>query len=83
MGARDFKVRPLFAEPVFVTNIANAITPQHEAFVKKQKMLKNQANLISEEAALLDRTQLAAVRAVVDEVLATDAREVMGMEQGL
>ncbi|AKQ41890.2 hypothetical protein CP97_07400 [Aurantiacibacter atlanticus] len=81
--ARDFTVKPLFAEPYFVTNIADAISPKQLDYIKHLKMQKNQVNQISEELYLFDRPELASIKHAIDEVLAIYASEVMGLEQRL
>lgn len=78
-GARDYTVKPLFAEPHFVTNIADAISPKQIEFIKSIKMIENQMNHISEELYLFNRPELRSIREAVGEALATYAREVMGI----
>lgn len=77
--ARDYTVKPLFAEPHFVTNIADAISPKQIEFIKSIKMIENQMNHISEELYLFNRPELRSIREAVGEALATYAREVMGI----
>lgn len=77
--ARDYTVKPLFAEPHFVTNIADAISPKQIEFIKSIKMIENQMNHISDELYLFNRPELRSIREAVDEALATYAREVMGI----
>ena len=81
--ARDFTVKPLFAEPYFVTNIKDAIGPEQVAFLKALPTLDNQVNRISEELYLFDRPEMASIRQAVDEALQTYAREVLGIAQRL
>ncbi|MBD58918.1 MAG: hypothetical protein CL808_02180 [Citromicrobium sp.] len=78
-----FSVKPLFAEPIFVTNIASAISDKQVDFIKSVKMLENQVNHISEDLYLFERKELASIRKAVQAALATYAREVMGVEQRL
>jgi uncharacterized protein (TIGR02466 family) len=78
-AARDFTVKPLFAEPYFITSIKDAITPKQVAFLKSLPMIENQVNRISEELYLFDRPEMAGIRKAVDEALQTFAREVMGI----
>ena len=75
----DYTVKPLFAEPHFVTNIADAISPKQIEFIKSIKMIENQMNHISDELYLFNRPELRSIREAVDEALATYAREVMGI----
>lgn len=81
--ARDFTVKPLFAEPYFVTNIMDAITPKQVEYLKGITMLENQQNHISEELYLFERPEMKNIKKAVDEALATYAREVMGVTHTL
>ncbi|WP_271078208.1 TIGR02466 family protein [Aurantiacibacter sp. MUD61] len=81
--ARDFTVKPLFAEPYFVTNIKDAITPKQVEYLKGITMIENQVNHISEELYLFDRPEMKSIKKAVDEALATYAREVMGIAHKL
>lgn len=80
---REFTVKPLFAEPYFVTNIADAISPKQVAFIKALKMHENQVNHISDELYLFRRPEMASVAEAVRAALDTFAREVMGISQKL
>jgi len=82
-AARAFDVKPLFAEPYLITNIADAISPQQIDFIKSIKMQQNQMNHISEELYLFNRPELRSVRKAVHEVLTTFASDVLGIEQKL
>ena len=81
--AREFTVKPLFAEPYFVMNIKDAISPKQVKFIQSLKMNANQVNHISEELRLFDRPELRSIRKAVDEGLAVFAREVMGISHDL
>lgn len=83
MASRNFEVKPLFAEPYFKTNIADAITPAQVRLIKHLPMRVNQVNRISEEKYLFERPELASIKVAVDDALATYAREVMGISQSL
>ncbi|WP_128892922.1 TIGR02466 family protein [Erythrobacter sp. HKB08] len=83
MATRAFDVKPLFAEPYFKTNIADAITPKQEKLIKALPMLDNQVNRISEELYLFERPEMASIKKAVQEALDTFAREVMGISQRL
>lgn len=83
MTSCEFEVKPLFAEPYFKTNIADAITPAQVSFIKGLKMLDNQINRISEELYLFERPEMASITLAVQEALDTFAREVMGISQKL
>ncbi len=80
---REFSVKPLFAEPYFVTNIKDAITPSQVEFIKSVKMTANQMNQISDELYLFDRPEMKSIAAAIDEALATFAKEVMGISNQL
>lgn len=82
-NAREFTVKPLFAEPYFVTNIADAITPEQVKYLQGLTMIENQVNQISEELYLFNRPEMKSIRRAVDEALATFAGEVMGIAQKL
>lgn len=81
--ARDYTVKPLFAEPYFVTNIADAISPKQIDFIKAIKMRQNQMNHISEELYLFNRPELKSVKQAVHEALEVFTREVMGVNSRL
>lgn len=83
MGNMEFKVEPLFAEPIFRTNISSAISPEQVAFIQSLKMVKNQTNLISEDLYIFNRPELASIAEAVQEGLQTYAREVLGITQSL
>jgi uncharacterized protein (TIGR02466 family) len=80
---RDFVVKPLFAEPYFITNIADAIAPEQVAFIQSVKMIQNQMNFISDDLNLFDHPKLKSVRKAVDAALASYASDVMGIAQNL
>ncbi len=82
-SASDYTVKPLFAEPYFVTNIADAISPAQVKKLKAEKMITNQVNQISEELYLFDRPEFASIKAAVHAALDIFAREVMGIAQKL
>ena len=82
-AARQFTVKPLFAEPYFITNIADAISDKQIAFIKNVQMQKNQENHISEELYLFERPELRSIKKAVHEALDTYAREVMGVAHRL
>lgn len=83
MGISDFDVKPLFAEPFFRANVGHAISPEQVEFIKNQKMLPNQQNLISENLYLFDEPELASVSEAVQEALDIYAKDVMGIDQKL
>ncbi|MGE5952166.1 MAG: TIGR02466 family protein [Qipengyuania vulgaris] len=82
-AARDFTVKPLFAEPYFVMNIADAIAPKQVEFIKSIEMIENQMNSISKELYLFDRPELRSIKKAVGEALEVYAREVMGISHRL
>ena len=77
-GARAFDVKPLFAEPYFVTNIADAISDKQVEAIKSLTMIENQMNHISEELYLFERPEMRTIAEAVQEALDTYALEVMG-----
>ncbi len=83
MSNRDFTVKPLFAEPYFVTNIADAISVDQIKFIKSIKMIENQMNHISEELYLFNRPELKSINQAVHAALATYASDVMGVQHDL
>lgn len=83
MSNRDFTVKPLFAEPYFVTNIADAISVDQIKFIKSIKMIENQMNHISEELYLFNRPELKSIKQAVHAALATYASDVMGVQHDL
>ena len=82
-AARDFTVKPLFAEPYFIANIGHAISAKQVDFIKSVKMQQNQMNYISEDRYLFRRPELTSVRKAVDAALATFAQEVLGIRHEL
>ncbi|MWV28362.1 putative 2OG-Fe(II) oxygenase [Aurantiacibacter rhizosphaerae] len=80
---RDFTVKPLFAEPYFVTNIADAISEKQVAFIKGLKMQENQTNHISDDLYIFRHKELRSVAEAVDASLQTFATEVLGIAQRL
>ena len=52
---RPYTVKPLFAEPYFVMNIKDAITPKQVKFIQALPMNSNQMNHITDELSLFDR----------------------------
>ncbi|MCB2066174.1 MAG: hypothetical protein KDE15_05985 [Erythrobacter sp.] len=80
---REFTVKPLFAEPYFVTNIKDAISPKQVKFIQGLKMNSNQVNQISEELFLFKRPEMRSIAEAVNQALQTFALEVMGMHHRL
>lgn len=80
---RTYDVKPLFAEPYFRMNIADAITPKQQDIIRKLPMITNQVNRISEELYLFDRPEMKSIKKAVHESLDVYAREVMGISQRL
>ena len=81
--AREFTVKPLFAEPYFVMNIKDAISPKQVKFIQSLTMIENHMNRISEDLYLFDRPELSSIREAVDEALAVFARDVLGVAHRL
>lgn len=82
-SAREFTVKPLFAEPYFVTNIADAISDRQVQFVKSLKMNQSQINQISDELYLFEKSEMKSIAKAVQEALDTFASEVMGIRHKL
>jgi uncharacterized protein (TIGR02466 family) len=80
---RTYDVKPLFAEPYFRMNSADAITPKQQDIIRKLPMITNQVNRISEELYLFDRPEMKSIKKAVHEALDVYAREVMGISQRL
>ena len=78
-----FEVKPLFAEPYFRMNIADAISPQQQEIIRSLPMITNQVNRISEELYLFDRPEMKSIKTAVQAALDVYAREVMGISQNL
>ena len=83
MSITDFEVQALFAEAIFRADIGHAITSDQVEYIKGQKMLRNQVNLISENLYLFEEPEMASIREAIQEVLDLYAREVMGISQQL
>ncbi|ALG61801.1 hypothetical protein VM77_11380 [Citromicrobium sp. JL31] len=79
----EYSVKPLFAEPVFVTNIADAISPKQVEFIQSITMVENQMNHISEDLYLFDRRELKSIKQAVHAALETYANDVMGVSSRL
>ena len=77
-AARAFDVKPLFAEPYFVTNIADAISESQIKAIQSLTMIENQMNHISEELYLFERSEMRSIAKAVQDALDTYASEVMG-----
>lgn len=82
-AARDFTVKPLFAEPYFITNIADAISSKQVEFIQSVTMIENQMNHISDDLYLFNRPELRSIKKAVHEALDAYAREVLGIENRL
>ena len=83
MKNMDFKVEPLFAEPLFRTNISSAISDDQVRFIQELNMVQNQTNLISEDLYIFNRPELASIAEAVQDALNTYASEVIGISQTL
>ncbi|EMD84515.1 TIGR02466 family protein [Pacificimonas flava] len=83
MASANYEVKPLFAEPYFVADMGDAITPEHIKFIKELKMVQNQQNLISENLYIFEKPELKSLKQAVDAMLGTYAAEVMGIPQEL
>lgn len=83
MGDVNYQVQTLFAEPLFKTNIGDAISAEQVGFLQGLKMAQNQVNLISENLYIFEAPEMASVKQAVQQALDTYAREVMGISQSL
>jgi hypothetical protein len=83
MAVENVDIKPLFAEPLFRANIASAISAEQIEYIKNLKMVKNQANLISENLYIFEEPELASIKAAVQEALNLYARDVMGVPHEL
>lgn len=83
MAIENFELTPLFAEPIYRGNIASHISTEQISYIQNLKMVRNQANLISENLYLFEEPEMASIKAVVQEALDFYARDVMGITQQL
>lgn len=83
MSAKDYHVEPLFAEPLFRTSLADAITPEQVEFIKNLKMRQNKVNQISQNLYIFDEPELKGIKDAVQNALDIYASEVMGISQKL
>ena len=83
MSIENYEVQALFAEPIFRADIGHAINAEQVEFIKNQKMLTNQVNLISENLYLFEEPEMQSIKAAIQEVLDLYTREVMGIPQTL
>ncbi len=83
MSATDYEVQALFAEAIFRADIGHAISGEQVEYIKNQKMVRNQVNLISENLYLFDEPEMASIREAIQGALDLYAREVMGITQQL
>ena len=77
----EYKIEPLFAEPLFRIDIGDAITEDQIAYIRTLKMVRNPDNWISEDTYIFSHPQLARLANTVQEVLDFYAKEVMGIPQ--
>ena len=83
MAIDNYEVQALFAEPIFRADIGHAISAEQVEFIKNQKMLTNQVNLISENLYLFEEPEMLSIKEAIQEVLDLYTREVMGIPQKL
>ena len=57
MGNIDFKIEPLFAEPLFRTNISSAISEEQIRFIQKLNIILTQ-NILSGSSILSSKTKI-------------------------
>jgi len=83
MAIEKYDVKPLFAEPIFRTNLRHAITQEQIDYIKNVKMVPNKMNLISENLYLLEDPFLASIKEAIQEALDIYAEKVLGISQKL
>lgn len=83
MAIENYKLEPLFAEPIFRANIGHAISDEQIEYIKNLKMVENRDNLISENLYIFEEPELKSVKDAIQEVLDIYASEVMGITQKL
>ena len=83
MTIKDYELAALFAEPYFRTNIGHAISKEQIEYIKNLDMVKNKANLISENLYIFEEPELQSIKEAVQEILDFYASEVMGISQKL
>lgn len=83
MAIENYEVQALFAEPIFRADVGHAISAEQVEFIKNQKMVTNQVNLISENLYLFEEPEMLSIKEAIQEVLDLYAREVMGIPQKL
>lgn len=81
--AIEFDLKPLFAEPIFRCDISSSISAEQVNYIQNLKMVRNQANLISENLYLFEEPEMASIKVAVQEVLDTYASQVMCIPQQL
>ncbi len=83
MNETDFKVEPLFAEPLFRTDLSKAISKEQVEYIKNLKMVPNRTNMISEDLYIFKHPQLKSINDAVQAALDVYAKSVMGISQKL
>ena len=81
MPLEKFEIQPLFATPYAKADLGYGITPDQIEYVQNLKMVKNQANLISENLYIFEEPELRVMAEAVQEALNRYASEVMGISQ--
>lgn len=81
MAISNYEVQPLFADPYLRADISDAISDEQVEFIQQLKMVRNQANLISENLYIFEEPELKSIKDAVHEVLSIFSREVMGITQ--
>ncbi len=83
MTIEKAEIQSLFVEPLMRIKLVDVISDKQIAFIKNLKMLKNQANLISENLYIFEEPELKSIKTAVQEALNLYAKEVMGIRQKL
>ncbi len=83
MADTNFKIEPLFAEPVFRMNVASSISQEQVVALQQLAMVQNQTNLISDDLYIFRRPEFASLAEAVQTALDIYAREVLGIPQSL
>jgi len=76
-------VDTLFAEPILKADISDAISEVQVKHLKSLKMMRNQANLISEDKYIFNDPKLKSISDAVQAALDMYADQVMGINQKL
>ena len=65
MAIENYEVQALFAEPIFRADVGHAISAEQVEFIKNQKMVTNQVNLISENLYLFEEPEMLSIKEAI------------------